>query len=794
MSDRDDNDRGDAAITLPDRLLEQLSDGAAIDWERALAAHPDDAARIHRLRQIAAIRQQFREQRISGDDSEGHRELLFRWGHLQVVEALGEGGFGRVYRAYDELLDRDVALKLRRGSKATLSATRAFIDEARRLARVRHRNVLAVHGASNHDGKVGLWADLLDGETLAEWLRRDRDSTCVAPELTPERAMAIAADVLRGLEAIHAAGLTHGDVKASNLMIELDGNAVLMDFGAGLDLRRGDTDLAAVHGSPLAMAPELLNGSTASAKADIYSTGVLLYHALSGRYPFEGADIAALRSTQRDRLTPLRSLRRDLPTAFCALIGEMLARDPSGRPDAGCALDRLGWIARAPQRRRRRLALATVIGSLGLGLAVSLFALYRVNAERERAESAFQHAERERAMATTVKNFLVEGVQKAAPMRQRGEASIGAMLAFMAGILDERLSAYPDALADMRVIIGRGLFDYGESARGLALTERGVADYARLPETTAVTEAAALQLLALMYRQQDRPEDAERVARQALARAGRDDLGADITPLVYSVRGILANVLSDRGRFLESAEETQRLLTAKRETYGADSMRLASEYNNLGVVFGKLQRWQDSLDAYAEAGRLLDRDGAGDSVRRALIRHGRGFALMGLGRLNEAEALLRSARDRFRREYPENHALIRSVDAALAELRLRRGDPAGATADFEALMVRSGEQASPHLRLRYSRALLASRRWRDAAEQAQRARAAADDEYRAYFAYMDALPLWCEYRLGKRESAPLDESRLALQGLDDGGLGHGYEATLLRDWIAAESSQDTYSR
>ncbi|MEZ5465290.1 MAG: hypothetical protein R3F22_08740, partial [Lysobacteraceae bacterium] len=64
----------------------------------------------------------------------------------------------------------------------------------------------------------------------------------------------------------------------------------------------------------------------------------------------------------------------------------------------------------------------------------------------------------------------------------------------------------------------------------------------------------------------------------------------------------------------------------------------------------------------------------------------------------------------------------------------------------------------------------------------------------AYHAYMDALPLWCEYRLGLRESAPLGESRLALQGLDDGGLGHGYEATLLRDWIAAETSQGASSR
>ncbi|MEZ5484944.1 MAG: serine/threonine-protein kinase [Lysobacteraceae bacterium] len=794
MSSTDDKVSSDAAIALPEHLLEQLSDGAAIDWDAALAEHPQQAGRIQRLRQIAAIQRQFREQREAIGDRHTERELLFRWGHLQVVEALGEGGFGRVYRAYDELLDRDVALKLRRDSKATLSATHAFIDEARRLARVRHRNVLAVHGASNHDGKVGLWADLLEGDTLSELLRRHAHEHASTPAFDAPRGMALAGDVLRGLRAIHAAGLTHGDVKASNLMIEPDGNAVLMDFGAGHDLRRGSPELAAVHGSPLHMPPELLDGGAISASGDIYATGVLLYHALSGRYPYEGADITALMTTQRGHLTPLCGLRRDLPEAFCALVEDMLASDPSRRPDAGRALDRLAWIARAPQRRRRRLALAAVIGSLGLGLAVSLFALYLVNAERERAEAAFQRAEHERAMATTVKNFLVEGVQKAAPMRQRGEASIGAMLDNMAEMLDNRLAAYPDALADMRVIIGRGLFDYGEHERGLALTEQGVADYALLPDTTAVTAATSLQLLALMYRQQDRPEDAEQAARRALARAERGDLGVDITPLVYRVRGILANVLSDRGRFLESAEETQRLLIAKRELYGVDSMRLASEYNNLGVVFGKLQRWQESLDAYAEAGRLLDRDGAGDSVRHALIRHGRGFALMGLQRLDEAEALLRSARERFRREYADDHALVRSVDAALAELRLRRGDPASAAADFEALMIRSGEQISPHLRLRYSRALLASRRWRDTAEQARQARAAADDEYQAYHAYMDALPLWCEYRLGLRESAPLGESRLALQGLDDGGLGHGYEATLLRDWIAAETSQGASSR
>lgn len=263
--------------------------------------------------------------------------VLFAWGHLEVLEKLGEGGFGEVYRAYDPRLDREVALKLRKERPGLEEVNgRAYLREARRLARLRHPHVVAVQGADEHDGRAGFWTDLIDGQTLAEIVRAHGPRSA-------EEAGSIGRVVCSALAAVHGAGFVHGDVKPSNVMRERGGRIVLMDLGAASLLHRGTEAQRTVRlqGTPAAMAPELLEGAAPTATSDIYSVGVLLYFLVTGSYPAGVGSYREVLARHRDgELVPLRDERSDLPAPFLAVVERALAREPAARYASAGAMER----------------------------------------------------------------------------------------------------------------------------------------------------------------------------------------------------------------------------------------------------------------------------------------------------------------------------------------------------------------------------------------------------------------------------------------------------------------------
>ena len=223
---------------------------------------------VRNLQQIAAIAGAFDEAAPCNEtpafDENAPVEALFNWGHLQVRELIAQGSFGEVYRAFDPMLERDVALKLRHSKSLSIPNT-SYIQEARRLARIRHPNVLAVHGAGSHNNRVGLWCDLIEGVTLSEKLRQEGP-------LTADQALSFATGLSDALARVHEAGMVHCDVKSSNVMIGADGRIVLMDFGAGNDLCDEKTQETS-FGTPLYMAPELFQDQSPQTACDIYSLG-----------------------------------------------------------------------------------------------------------------------------------------------------------------------------------------------------------------------------------------------------------------------------------------------------------------------------------------------------------------------------------------------------------------------------------------------------------------------------------------------------------------------------------------
>ena len=302
-----------------------VSDGRSIDWSEidSRPATPEQRRLIAQLRQVATI---VDAHRSAAPAEEPHPEpadsaSASQWRHLVLFDRIGSGAFGTVYRAWDSLVDREVAVKLlpkaRPGGGASL-------DEARNLARVRHSNVVVVHGADEDETRAGIWMEYIEGQTLAE----------IVYERGPMSAREVAGiglDLCSALSAIHAAGLIHRDIKAHNVMREVGGRIVLMDF-SGAHALQAQSIGGVLSGTPLYMAPELLGGREATPATDVYSLGVLLFFLLSGTLPVRGATLDDVRKAHaQGTRTRLRDARPDVPDRLVQVVERAIDPDPSGR-------------------------------------------------------------------------------------------------------------------------------------------------------------------------------------------------------------------------------------------------------------------------------------------------------------------------------------------------------------------------------------------------------------------------------------------------------------------------------
>ena len=335
-------------------LAAAVADGAEIDWKRMESSDPD-AARIRSFELIDSV---FRDYGKGAEEIRAtlHAPLLAtdsKWGPLRILEQIGAGSYGQVFRAFDRSLQRDVALKVLRDPPRAVAGVPEFLEEARRLARVRHPGVLTVYGVAVREGRAGIWTELVRGRTLEELLESDGP-------FAPEETARIGVELCSALSAIHAAGLIHTDVKTENVLREEGGRVVLADFGA-MDDRFDEKGAGSGCGSLLSVAPEVLRGSRPTPPSDVYSLGVLLYRLLTGRYPF-------LADSPRDLLlalgrgpSPLLEIRPGVPRALAAAIDRALEPEPARRqagPNAMAqelrvALDPTLPVKRAPAESYR---------------------------------------------------------------------------------------------------------------------------------------------------------------------------------------------------------------------------------------------------------------------------------------------------------------------------------------------------------------------------------------------------------------------------------------------------------
>ena len=186
-----------------------------------------------------------------------------QWGHLRILERIGRGAFGAVYRAWDSRLDREVALKLLPAPRARDDrASSTIIEEGRLLARVRHPNVVTIHGAEQIGDQIGLWMELVRGQTLEQLLQRG--TTFSAADSHRRSASSCAA---RCPPCMPPACCIATSRRTTSTRAD-DGRVVLMDFGAGREL--DDSSASDLAGTPLYLAPEVLRGEPATVQSDVY--------------------------------------------------------------------------------------------------------------------------------------------------------------------------------------------------------------------------------------------------------------------------------------------------------------------------------------------------------------------------------------------------------------------------------------------------------------------------------------------------------------------------------------------
>ncbi|MBI2956540.1 MAG: protein kinase [Acidobacteria bacterium] len=258
--------------------------------------------------------------------------------HYRITAKLGEGGMGAVYRAVDEKLQREVALKfLPPDLAADAEARLRLIKEAQAASRLNHPHIATVYEVNDTEATPFIAMELVKGESLKRRLQRG--------SVAPGALLEVARQIAEGLQEAHQAGVLHRDIKPANIMVDANGWIKILDFGiallTGRQRGRGETEesfitrtatQASTGGTVPYMSPEQLRGEAADARSDVFSFGVLLYECLAGRLPFRGeTSIDTLHAILHHPLTPLRQVVSDIPSGWEELVGRCLEKSPQQR-------------------------------------------------------------------------------------------------------------------------------------------------------------------------------------------------------------------------------------------------------------------------------------------------------------------------------------------------------------------------------------------------------------------------------------------------------------------------------
>lgn len=636
-----------------------------------------------------------------------------RIGPYRLERKLGAGGMGVVWAAWDERLERRVALKQIRPEAADDPVRRErFRREARAVAQLDHPCIVRIHDLLETPDGDWLVLQYVEGPTLAERLRQG--------PLAPEQVLSLARDVLGALEAAHAQGLLHRDLKAENVILAPSGRALVLDFGlaklhAPSHLESATwTASGGVVGTPRSMSPEQANGFPLDARSDLFSLGVLLYEAATGVSPFQAkTPVETLTRVCTHLQPPVRELMAAIPEPLSGLIDALLEKDAGRRPrSASEVLSRIGsgeratvradsdgTISKAPYRGIRHQRLLPLVAVLALAAAVGGVLAWRLRPPREplyvavaRPEVGLGAGREDVELAASALQAAslralssLEGVAALTPDRQEpGEPAPTVQRLARILAADEVLTSQLDCQTRDCLAVLRRL--RGKDGRLLSVQtfEIPLEDFPLLETATAIylkqgykdfqsrLESAQLRVRSVDYErflriqrtwEKEQPADLEPL----LTGLGQIRAGSPLFVDAYLLEARLAGRRFFETRDIKDLDRSLELLDQARDLVPGDPRPLITLFV-VAVPAGRLDQAEDAL-------RELEQHLPGDVStlqRRALLSEQRGDG-------RQALELLRAAVER----HPSAQFM-----ADLANLEMRQGEIAAARRTLKDLLRR----------------------------------------------------------------------------------------------------------
>ncbi|RKN44783.1 serine/threonine-protein kinase [Streptomyces hoynatensis] len=587
-------------------------------------------------------------------------------GRYQLLELIGRGGMGEVWRARDEALDRRVAVKYLKplGNRQEESFLRTLRERFRREARVaaalQHRGVTVVHDFGEWEGMLYLVMELLDGRNLSELLAEHR------PQPLPvEEVCDIADQVATALAYTHAQGIVHRDLKPANVMRLRDGTVKICDFGIArlahdIGMTAKLTSVGMAMGTPHYMSPEQIAGIEVDHRSDLYSFGCVLYEIATGAPPFDLGDPWSVLLGHRDTPPePPRAHRPDLPAELEDLILRLLAKDPAERPQDAAALARrvaLGVLGRRtapgrlPQPRQAERLPAWTRGMRAGSRASGSWSLRLAPPDRSAgltgqwtglAHATLVRPEGERRGPSPEYLAVLSS-------RHRAGLSLGRL-----GRWEESCDVHRAVAAERERALGPEhpdtLDSSYEAAYALgrlgrweeALTRyRQVAEArARLlgpdhPDTLDARYETGISLGRL-----GRPAEALSLYRELIAARTRSQ--GERHPETLRARHGLGISLGRLGRWEEALAEAREVWSVRAEVLGPDHPDTLVSRREIAVGLGWLDRWEEALDEYREVRQARERVLGPGHPEALASRNDEALCLEQLGRAAEAAELYR---------------------------------------------------------------------------------------------------------------------------------------------------------
>ena len=319
------------------------SRGEQPSWDEYLTKLPRFA------NQIEAARFKHQAQSLGDTSTRSPQQNLSRIARFELLEKIGSGASGDVWKARDTLLQRIVAAKLPRNLHLTEEELSRFLREGQAAAELKHPNIAAVHEVGCANGTAYLISDFIAGQNLRNWLKQSPPSFSVAAKLCQEIAVALA--------YAHSHGVIHRDLKPANVLLDEGGSPHIVDFGLA---KRASSQASVstqchVIGTPAYMSPEQASGGCTDQRSDVYSLGVMLYEMIAGRQPFEGSLDEVICAVLTKEPVRLRRLNRSIPRDLELICLKAIAKQPADRYQTAdeMADDLNCYLSGVPIRARR---------------------------------------------------------------------------------------------------------------------------------------------------------------------------------------------------------------------------------------------------------------------------------------------------------------------------------------------------------------------------------------------------------------------------------------------------------